>query len=95
MKPCSSLRETKKQQTFSKIPSSAPQRFRKLSNLGTKGEDDSTDSGDGDTAVKGTLLAGLLLVGMVGGFGTVSYLYRDQINAFLNQLSVFIEGIFR
>ncbi|XP_019151812.1 PREDICTED: uncharacterized protein LOC109148525 [Ipomoea nil] len=92
-KPCSSLKETRKQQTLSKIPSSAPQRLRKLSNLGTKWEDDSIDRGDGDTAaVKGTLLAALLLVGMVGGFGTVSYLYRDQINDFLNQLSIFIEG---
>nr|GMD68766.1 TVP38/TMEM64 family membrane protein slr0305-like [Ipomoea batatas] len=90
--PCSSLKETRKQQTLSKIPSSAPQRLRKLSNLGTKWEHDSIDRGDGDTALKGTLLAALLLVGMVGGFGTVSYLYRDQINDFLNHLSVFIEG---
>nr|GLL42420.1 uncharacterized protein LOC109148525 [Ipomoea trifida] len=94
-KPCSSLKETRKQHTLSKIPSSAPQRLRKLSNLGTKWEHDSIDRGDGDTALKGTLLAALLLVGMVGGFGTVSYLYRDQINDFLNHLSVFIEGIFK
>lgn len=49
-------------------------------------------SGDGDTAIKGTILAGLLIVGVVGGFGTVGYIYKDQINAFLNQFSVFIEG---
>lgn len=48
---------------------------------------------EGDTALKGTLLAGVLLVGVVGGFATVGYVYRDQINAFLNQFSTFIEGI--
>ncbi|KAK3177427.1 hypothetical protein Dsin_032684 [Dipteronia sinensis] len=42
--------------------------------------------------MKGTLLAGVLLVGVVGGFATVGYIYKDQINAFLNQFSGFIEG---
>lgn len=56
-----------------------------------KSERDS-GSGDGDTAIKGTILAGLLIVGVVGGFGTVGYIYKDQINAFLNQFSGIIEG---
>lgn len=47
---------------------------------------------EGDTALKGTLLAGVLLVGVVGGFASVGYVYKDQINAFLNQFSTFIEG---
>ncbi|PWA83626.1 hypothetical protein CTI12_AA164090 [Artemisia annua] len=40
----------------------------------------------------GTIIAGLLLIGVVGGFGSVGYIYRDQINAFLIQFSTFIEG---
>lgn len=49
-------------------------------------------SGDDDNAIKGTILAGLLIVGVIGGFGTVGYIYKDQINAFLNQFSGIIEG---
>lgn len=44
------------------------------------------------TAIKGTILAALLLLGVVGGFSTVGYVYRDNINTFLNRLSTFIEG---
>ncbi|KAJ7546358.1 hypothetical protein O6H91_08G037100 [Diphasiastrum complanatum] len=46
----------------------------------------------GDAAFKGTLVAGLLLVGTVGGFGALGFHYRDQINEFLIQISDFIEG---
>lgn len=55
------------------------------------GDDEGEEGSEGETAVKGTILAGLLLVGFVGGFGTVGYVYRDQINAFLTQFSGFIE----
>ena len=61
---------------------------------GGGGDGDGGGLESGDTAVKGTILAGLLLVGVVGGFGTVGYVYREQINAFLTQFSGFIEGIF-
>lgn len=42
--------------------------------------------------MKGTLIAGLLLIGVIGGFGTVGYLYKDQLNVFLTQFSTFIDG---
>ncbi|KAA3487095.1 TVP38/TMEM64 family membrane protein [Gossypium australe] len=100
-KTCSSLRQSKKQQSLQKTPSNAPQSLRWF--LNPKGDDDEKLKGDGDgdgnngemegdTALKGTLLAGVLLVGVVGGFATVGYVYKDQINAFLNQFSTFIEG---
>lgn len=63
-------------------------------------DDDENDSnggvGDDDdgVALRGSILAGVLLVGVVGGFGTAGYVYRDQISAFLIQFSAFIEGIF-
>jgi len=54
-----------------------------------KGEEE-----DGGVALKGTVLAGVLLVGFVGGFASVGYIYREPINTFLNQFSGFIEGQF-
>ncbi|XP_058075865.1 uncharacterized protein LOC131224422 [Magnolia sinica] len=90
-KPCSSLKESKKK-TLQKA-SFIPQNLR-FNN--PKNDDDANDQSDGgsegETAVKGTILAGLLLVGVVGGFGWAGYIYKDQINAFLTQLSGFIEG---
>lgn len=102
LKPCSSLKQSQKQQTLQK--SAAPQSLKWF--FGPKGDGDG-DGGDdgselegeegaggleGDTAVKGTILAGVLLIGVVGGFATVGYIYKDQINTFLNQFSTFIEG---
>ncbi|TYH91830.1 hypothetical protein ES332_A13G140800v1 [Gossypium tomentosum] len=100
-KTCSSFRQSKKQQSLQKTPSNAPQSLRWF--LNPKSDDDEKLKGDGDgdgnngemegdTALKGTLLAGVLLVCVVGGFASVGYVYKDQINAFLNQFSTFIEG---
>lgn len=51
------------------------------------------DDADDGVTLRGSILAGILLVGVVGGFGTAGYVYRDQISAFLIQFSAFIEGI--
>ncbi|CAN4099982.1 unnamed protein product [Withania somnifera] len=68
LKPCSSLRETKKQQTLLKTPNKSPQSFKRLLKLNPKSDDndeserrDSGSSGDGDTAIKGYGPAGYAL----------------------------------
>ncbi|GKV09229.1 hypothetical protein SLEP1_g20766 [Rubroshorea leprosula] len=99
LKPCSFLRQTRKRESLQKTPTSPPQSLRWF--LNPKGGDDDEklkEGGDGEgglernTAVKGTILGGVLLLGAVGGFAAVGYVYKDQINAFLNQFSTFIEG---
>ncbi|KAL8162338.1 hypothetical protein V2J09_013827 [Rumex salicifolius] len=104
---CSSLKQSPKKQK-QKSSTDAPQSLRRLLNWNPKGEDEKPGVSDspsskksdeegsleseGDAALKGTLLAGLLLVGVLGGFGAAGYLYRDQINTFLTQFSSLIEG---
>lgn len=66
-------------------------------NIGNADESPEDSEGEenlisGDTAVKGSIAAGLLLVGVIGGFGAASYIYKDQINDFLLTFSDFIEG---
>ncbi|XP_010498770.1 PREDICTED: uncharacterized protein LOC104776407 [Camelina sativa] len=104
LKPCSSLKQTKKKKQNS-LPSTAPppQSLRWFFNPKSSDEDDDDDKSsaaesddgggsDGDAAIKGTILAGVLLIGTVGGFAGVGYVYRDQINTFLTQFSTYIEG---
>ncbi|CAF1927768.1 unnamed protein product [Brassica napus] len=104
----SSLKQTKKQQHSlrrSPPPSTAPPPKSLRWFFNPKSSDDEDDDDDakspkaesdegsgGDAAVKGTILAGVLLIGTVGGFAGVGYVYRDQINTFLTQFSTFIEG---
>lgn len=95
-KSCSSSLKESKKETLPKTK--APQSLKRLNggDDGTQekkledGEDGS--EGDRDTAIKGTILAGLLFVGFVGGCGAAGYVYRDQINGFLTQFTGFIEG---
>ncbi|XP_018834215.1 TVP38/TMEM64 family membrane protein slr0305-like [Juglans regia] len=106
--PCSSLKQTKKQRSrtapstapqslrwFFSNPKSEEEGGGGGGGGGDKRGSDGDEGGlemEGDTAFKGTLLAGVLLVGFVGGFAAVGYVYKDQINAFLSQFSTFIDG---
>lgn len=108
LKPCSSLKQTKKKQQSLRprsSPSSAPppQSLRWFFNPKSSDDDNDDDAktqsdddggSDGDAAIKGTILAGVLLIGTVGIFAGVGYVYRDQINTFLTQFSTLIEGSF-
>ncbi|KAF5201110.1 Peptidyl-prolyl cis-trans isomerase fkbp20-2 protein [Thalictrum thalictroides] len=84
----SSPKESNKE-TLQKSNSKIPQSFKTLVNDDSKYKHLGDDGFGGDTALKGTILAALLLV---GGFGTVGYIYIDQINAFLAQFTGFIQG---
>ncbi|KAM1861919.1 hypothetical protein TB2_002309 [Malus domestica] len=97
--PCSSLKQSKKK-SLQNTPNAPPQSQRWFFNTPKSDDggdiektDEDEDGGfDGDSALKGTVLAGVFLVGIVGGFAGVGYVYKDQINAFLNQFSTLIEG---
>ncbi|KAJ4916437.1 SNARE associated Golgi protein family [Raphanus sativus] len=103
LKPCSSLKQTKKnQQSLRRSPPPPSKSLRWFFNpksssdenddaKSSKAESDEGSGGE-DAAIKGTILAGVLLIGTVGGFAGVGYVYRDQINSFLTQFSTFIEG---
>ncbi|KAM0946453.1 putative SNARE associated golgi family protein [Dioscorea sansibarensis] len=94
-RPLSSLKESKNP-TLRKASSNAPQSFKfdnsKGGSDGPGGPDGPEGGLRGDTVAAGSVLAGILLVGVIGGVGTVGFLYKEQINAFLNQFSGFIEG---
>ncbi|KQK10936.1 uncharacterized protein LOC100826326 [Brachypodium distachyon] len=102
--PLSSLRESEKS-TLRKASPNVPFRFggggggsrkdrrsaadrEEKEEAAAAREEDEGNSG----AITGTLLAGAVLVGVVGGFGAAGYVYKDQINTFLTQFSGFIEG---
>ncbi|KAJ9145848.1 hypothetical protein P3X46_028180 [Hevea brasiliensis] len=86
---CSSLKQTKKRLTLRNT--NAPLSSGAADDDKIKGDAEADGGLQGDNAVKGTLLAGLLLVGVVGGFAAVGYIYKDQLNSFLDQFSGFIE----
>ncbi|KAG2320968.1 hypothetical protein Bca52824_014181 [Brassica carinata] len=95
LNPSSSLKQTNKKQQEQKpslqwlfSPKSSEDEDAKSS----ADEDDDGGGSDGDAAIKGTIIAGVLLVGTVGGFAGVGYVYRGQINTFLTQFSTLIEG---
>ncbi|KAM5550103.1 hypothetical protein ABKV19_001177 [Rosa sericea] len=104
--PCSSLRQTKnKTSRLQKTTTAPPQSLKWLFNNpksddggeiekigGGGGGGGGDDEGEGGLALKGTILAGLFLVGLVGGLGAAGYVYKDQVNAFLNQFTTLIEG---
>ncbi|GKD65459.1 hypothetical protein Tco_1307567 [Tanacetum coccineum] len=93
----SSLKQTKKQPLQTSSPSQGGATFKRLLNLNNsennKNKNNKDDDEDEGNAIKGTIIAGLLLIGVVGGFASVGYIYRDQINAFLIHFSTFIEGV--
>ncbi|KAL2893910.1 hypothetical protein RDABS01_009819 [Bienertia sinuspersici] len=102
---CSSNKKQQQSSQTTLHKSPPPQSLRRLLNWNPKPDDEDSKSGDlgsetdgeeveleGDSAIKGTIVAGILLVGVVGGFGAAGYFYRDQINSFLTQFSSFIEG---
>ncbi|XP_013707146.3 TVP38/TMEM64 family membrane protein slr0305 isoform X2 [Brassica napus] len=96
LKPCSSLKQTnKKQKQKQSLPPSTappPQTLRWLFSPKSSDDEDAKSSADGDAVLKGTILAGVLLIGSVGGFAGVGYVYKDQISTFLTQFSTLIEG---
>ena len=72
--------------------SAADEKEKEEASAPAREEEEEDDGGLGSGALTGTLLAGAVLVGVVGGFGAAGYVYKDQINTFLTHFSGFIEG---
>ncbi|KAK3229757.1 hypothetical protein Dsin_001638 [Dipteronia sinensis] len=96
LKPCSSLKQSKKQQQTLQKSSSAPRSsgwfLNPKSNNNDDDDDDKVEGDDigwleSDTAMKGTLLAGVLLVGVVGN-GPAGYALFVAVYAGLEVLAI-------
>ena len=74
--------------TFGSLREAQKQRVQKIA----KRNEGEKDFFGGNAAVKGTFIAGLLLIGVVGGFSAAGYMYKDQINDLLTQFAELIEG---
>ncbi|KAL0699892.1 hypothetical protein Bca4012_056014 [Brassica carinata] len=96
LNPSSSLKQTNKKKQQQQQQSLkwlfSPRSSEDEDAKSSSDEDDDGGGSDGDAAIKGTIIAGVLLVGTIGGFAGVGYVYRDQINTFLTQFSTLIEG---
>ncbi|GAV63280.1 SNARE_assoc domain-containing protein [Cephalotus follicularis] len=101
---CSSLTKTNRQEEWKQAPLRAntsrhsfrgflsPKSDCKVEDEGVQKSGSGGCGLDRGYAFKGTILASLVVVFASCGFGYFGYVYKDQINVLLTQLSHFIEG---